>query len=334
MMAAETEYRMATFSSPTSSASASSLNRVISLRHLRCFLEVARTGSFTAAAARSFITQSALTSTIQQFEETIGLKLFERTTRRVVLTREGESFRPEAERVLRQFESAIDDLGALAEGQKGQIRIVAAASVIYSFLAEAMREFRAAYPEVNFVVRDTGAEVVERMVADGDTDFAIISKHKGNEALQYQPLLRDEYGIICNKRHPLAAGTAPVDWADLPQPGFLRFAEDTGVGTYLKREVGHLPVMALARDEVSSTTTLFALLRDAEHYSVIPALAASMGGPDLVFRPVRAPVLSRETCLITRRLRSLSPGTARLLEIVRRIIRNKPLPPGVTALEP
>lgn len=328
---AETQDRMA--SSPSSSSSANSLSRIISLRHLRCFLEVAQTGSFTAAAARSFITQSALTSTIQQFEETIGVKLFERTTRRVVLTQEGEFFRPEAERVLRQFDSAIDDLGALAEGQKGQIRIVAAASVIYSFLVEAMGEFRAAYPEVNFVVRDTGAEVVERMVADGDTDFAIISKHKGNDALQYQPLLRDEYGIICNKRHPLAAATTPVDWADLPHVGFLRFAEDTGVGTYLKREVGHLPVMALARDEVSSTTTLFALLGDAEHYSVIPALAASMGGPDVVFRPVRTPVLSRETCLITRRLRYLSPGTARLLEIVRRIIRNKSLPPGVTALE-
>jgi DNA-binding transcriptional LysR family regulator len=311
-----------------------SVNRIISLRHLRCFLEVTHTGSFTAAAARLFVTQSSLTATIQQFEETIGIKLFDRTTRRVVLTAEGETFRPEAESIVKQFEIAIDDLMALAEGRKGLIRIAAAASVIYSFLVDALTDFRHNYPGVTFVVRDAGAEHVERMVLDGEIDFAVASRHKGNDALEYTPVLTDRYGIICDARHPLASSTAPIRWEDLPHKGLIEFTEDTNIGRFLRKSVGHLLVMHETNDQISSTTSLYALLRTGASYSVVPALAANIGSGDLRFRELMEPTLSRDICLITRRLRSQSPSTGRLLDILLRTIAKNPLPPGVTAIVP
>src|SRR3546814_9915563 len=64
------------------------MNRRISLRHLRCFIAVAEAESFTVAASRLFLTQSSLTTTIQQFEDLVGLKLFDRNTRRVVMRSE------------------------------------------------------------------------------------------------------------------------------------------------------------------------------------------------------------------------------------------------------
>lgn len=307
----------------------------LSLRHLRCFLAVARQGSFTSAAAELFTTQSSLTATIQQFEQRVGLKLFDRTTRRVQLTPEGATFVAEAEALLRRFDSAIGDLAALAEGDRGQIRIAAAASVIHRFLARVIDEFRARYPGVSFVLRDGGSEQVERMLLGGEIDFAIASRHLGHEALDHVPVLTDRYGVVCAPGHPLARTTRRLRWSELPAAGHIRFTRDTGIGTFLREHVGHLPLFEGLGDEISSTSALFALLRSGRSYSVVPALAAdsgNRGASSLCFLELEGPVLSREICLITRRLRSLSPNARRLLESLLGAIAGSELPTGVRAL--
>ena len=88
----------------------------ISIRHIRAFLAVARDGSFTRAAESLHLTQSTLTGTIKQLEEQAGLTLFDRTTRQVLLSGEGERFLPVAERLLSDFDTAMTDLRAVAEG--------------------------------------------------------------------------------------------------------------------------------------------------------------------------------------------------------------------------
>src|SRR3546814_15519184 len=80
------------------------MNRRISLRHLRCFIAVAEAESFTVAASRLFLTQSSLTTTIQQFEDLVGLKLFDRNTRRVVMTHEAQRFKIGADYILSRSE--------------------------------------------------------------------------------------------------------------------------------------------------------------------------------------------------------------------------------------
>jgi DNA-binding transcriptional LysR family regulator len=307
------------------------MERSVSLRHLRCFLAVADSGSFTVASSRMFLTQSSLTTTIQQFEKAIGLKLFDRTTRRVVMTEEALRFRDEAEKILKHFDSAIRDVKAFAQSQQGHIRIAAAASVIYQFLTRAIPVFRKAYPNVTISLRDTGAEQVERLVMNGDVDFAIASKHKGYKDLDYAPLLEDRYGLVCMAQYSLAQMPAPLRWIDLPPRDYVAFSSDTGIGTFLAKHAGALPLFASPHDEVSSTTSLYAVLSLGDRYSIVPALAASSGEfPKLKFCELTEPVLSREICLITRRLRSLSPSARRILDIMLETLKEHELPPGVS----
>lgn len=278
-----------------------------------------------------FLTQSSLTATIQQFEETVGVKLFDRTTRRVVLTEEGTRFRAEAERIVKEFDSAIRDLQSLAQGQQGHIKIAAAASVIYQFLVRAIPVFREAYPNVTISLRDAGAEKVEQMVLNGEIDFAITSKHKGFEDLDYIPLLEDRYGVVCAPEYPLAQSSNPLRWGDLPPKDYVAFSADTGIGSFLAANVGHTPPYRAPHDEASSTTSLYALLSLGNRYSVIPALAAKAGEiPALAYRELTEPVLTREICLITRRLRSISPSAKRILAILLATLEEQELPPGVT----
>lgn len=312
----------------------------VTLKQLRCFLAVAETGSFTVAAGRLCMTQSALTATIQQMEEAVGLRMFDRTTRRVMLTDHAGRFMAEAERVVNGFDSAVSDLLALAQGERGHIRIGAASSVISQFLVPALPHFREAYPEITISLRNPAAQQTERLVLEGEVDFAIDSKYRGHEDLDYTPLVRDCYGVVCHRDSPVAALDRPVTWADLTRSHdaptharYVGFSADTGIGQFLRTNAAHWPVLGGEHDEVESTTYLFAMLARGNYYSVLPALAYERNEfASLTFRELHEPRLSRELCVITRPLRSLSPSAQRLLGILRATLAAQAMPSGVSLL--
>lgn len=292
--------------------------RKISLRHLRSFLAVAEAGSFTVAAARLFQTQSSLTATIQKFEEAVGLKLFERTTRRVKLTPEGMQFRAVAERIVHDFDNAIADLQAIAKGQQGHVRIAAAPSMVVHILTPALADFRRAYPDITVSVQDAGSARIERVVLDGEVDFGLASRLKNYPQLDYRPILSDPFGVIMPHDHPLAAAEGPIRWAELAAYDYIGLTNDTGIGAFLE----DYPELGLARhasphDHASSTTSLYAMLRMGGKISVLPALAAQANPMnELKFRELCEPSIQREICLITRPLRSFSANTRRILDVL------------------
>ncbi|MEI2416471.1 LysR family transcriptional regulator [Orrella sp. JC864] len=300
--------------------------RNLSLRHLRCFVAVAEAGSFTVAASRLFLTQSSLTATIQQFEEAVGVRLFDRTTRRVTMTREAQRFKAEAERILSQFDGAISDLQAFSQGRQGQLRVAAPVSVMDLFLADAIHAFRKLHPNVTLALRDAGAQMVETMVSNGQIDFAVTSRHKGLEDLIYTPLFEDRYGVVCDAAHPLAGRSGPLPWSALDPAGHVCFSADTGIYAYLREHSGQPAFFEGSHDEVSSTNSLHALLRHGDRYAILPALVAhSVGYSGYVFRELKGPRLSREVCLVTRKLRALSPSAEMLLALIGETMAKKPL---------
>jgi DNA-binding transcriptional LysR family regulator len=306
----------------------------VSLRHLRCFLEIARTGSFTTAAARLYMTQSSLTAVIQQFEESIGVKLFDRSTRRVSLTEEATRFLEEARAIVNRFDSAIGDLCSFAQLQQGHLRVAAAASIIEKFLVHAMTRYRALYPNITISIRDTTSAVVEQMLSNGEIDFALTSRHRGMSELVYTPLLSDSYGVVFAPDDALAVSDEPLDWKALDASRYIGFSADTGVGSFLRENVAHTALFEGVRDEISSTTSLYSVLKIGGRYSIVPALAAHAELPQMKFRPLRSPTLVREICLITRSMRSLSPSAEAFLRITQDVMRETALPREVSLATP
>lgn len=304
--------------------------RNVTLRHLRAFVALADTGSFTIAAQKLFVTQSSLTATIQQLEMAVGVKLFHRTTRRVEMTEEATRFKGKAEAILREFNVALTDLKANGQGEQGHIRIAAASSFIYRFLVTAISQLRLAYPGVTVTLRDAGAARLEELVALGDVDFAVASPPARLPDLDYVPLLADRYGVVCNPGFHLSESKSPMRWNALPTEEFVALCADTGIGSFLHEQMGHLPIFQAPHDEVSSTTSLHALLHIRGGYSILPSLAATYGPfIDFHFRPLERPMVYREVFLITRKLRSLTPISQKLLEGLMKAIRSQTFPPGV-----
>ena len=110
----------------------------ITLKQLRALVALAHEGSFTRAATKLHVTQSTLTSAIKMIESDLGLRMFDRTTRDVSLTREGAIFLPTVQRTLEELENSIEGLKQIAKHEKGSVVVAGAGSFISYVLSPSM----------------------------------------------------------------------------------------------------------------------------------------------------------------------------------------------------
>jgi len=312
------------------------MSNTLSIRHLRAFYEVATCGSFTRAASSMHLTQSTLTATIKQLEQDVGLTLFDRTTRRVILTTAGEKFLPVSIRLLSDFDTALSDLKALAEQQQGHIGIAASPSTISRLLPVVIQQYRSEFPNISISLRDDSAAQIEQRVLENEVDFGIGANHSAHPDLSYQPLLKDRYGVVVTTDSPLAMATE-IRWHQLQQQQLLFLSADTGIRAQLSqfREAGgSSPEGERAMVEVSNPAGIAALIKQNLGISILPALAASTESfKELQFIPLKQPIINREICIVTRKGRSLSPAAQSMLEMACRHFATMQLPDHLQAAE-
>ncbi len=148
------------------------------LRDLNAFAIVAEEGSFTRAAARLGVSQSALSQTVRNLEERVGIRLLNRTTRNVSPTEAGERLLSEVTPALAQIDRGLAQLGSLRERPSGTIRLSADEYAILSLLWPALERFLALYPEINIeLVTDYGrTDVVRERFDAGVRRGKLVSK--------------------------------------------------------------------------------------------------------------------------------------------------------------
>ena len=176
------------------------------IRQLRAFAAIAETRTFTAAAERVHVTQAAISMQIRQLEQEVGLPLFVRTPRRVVLTEAGERLLERAEMILREHDSALAELAELAGAEHGRLRVGSASGMVSAdALPAVLKRLRRAHPQAEVSVRSgTSEELVGRILA-GELDAAFVSLPVQARNVETELLSQDQLVAIASPRHPLAA---------------------------------------------------------------------------------------------------------------------------------
>lgn len=279
----------------------------ITLRHLRTFVIVARYGSFNRAAEELFRTQPAITLAIKQLEEFVGIKLLDRTTRRVVPTAEGENFIPIAERLVRDFDTAISDLKATAERRIGNISIAIVPSVATQLLPPIVKIFSINYPGINLLLSDGTARAVQQKVERNEVDFGIGSIWQPSSLLKYTPLFADQLKLVFHRDHYLSESDGPISWDALYEETFL----DSGITKSMRAR----QALGQSKFDFPNITTLLAMLRSNLGVSVLPSLAIPTADPDLRSRAL-IPSEKRNIHLITRNDWTLSPAAQAMIETI------------------
>lgn len=275
----------------------------ISLRQLRAFSAVARHRSFVAASKDLFITASALSETIRQLEEHVGVKLLDRTTRSVELTAPGEEFLHDVGQLLNQFDLALRRIDELGSAEKGLVRITGVASVHAHLTAPCVGMLMEKNPGIEFEISEDGTAAIVPSVLEGNHDIGVGVMPEGPlTGLHVVPLFSDRYGVIARRGHealtmPSLTVDAIAAWNYISVP----------LGGEL---VGSLEAAQVKpRVRLNGFASMIPLLENGLGVSILPSLSARrVATPALAFRPFDQPRYFREVSMIRRKSRSLSPA--------------------------
>ncbi|MCB2093824.1 MAG: LysR family transcriptional regulator [Rhodobacteraceae bacterium] len=294
------------------------MKSAINLRHLRAFAAVARDASFTRAAERLLLSQSALTVTVRQLEDHLGVALFNRTTRQVALTVDGETLLVAAERIIGDFERALADVSATARQRRGRVPIAVLPSLATRLMPALVRGFHEAYPDIRITLRDDNGRGVHRQVLDRDVELGICNVWRDYPELEFTPLTSDRFGLVCRRDDPLAREDGPYNWAGIDQGRLFIMAADTGFYTALHDTPEFVERCPTPAGEVLVMVTMLDMVRAGLGITLLPELARPAAvESELVFRRLTNPVVYRHLCLIRRRNEALSQGARRVWDYIR-----------------
>ena len=203
----------------------------LSERQLRLFVTTAALGNISRASEALHISQPALTRAIAVFEGQMGAPLFVRTTRRVVLTPEGEAFLPTAKRLLEDLAEAGRMFSPQGLGIKGQVTVAVGSSFGSIVLPGAIAAFQAAYPGVRLRVVDDNSEGIARKVRLADVDLGIGSAVGDVDALACRRLLTAPLGLLAPPGH---FDITDADAQGVPRLPLLRESADTSIMQLLR----------------------------------------------------------------------------------------------------
>src|ERR1035437_2771642 len=173
------------------------------LRHLRYFVAVATEKSFRRAAERLHISQPPLSMQIKRFEGELGLELFERTSRSVRLSPAGENLLPLATSILDAADRLKTAAKQSAEGAIGSLSIGYLLSSLGPLLAEAMRTFHAAHPNVQISLIEQRAPQQIEAILNGSLDLALTHGKVEQSELTAEVFSETDVAIALNRGHRL-----------------------------------------------------------------------------------------------------------------------------------
>jgi DNA-binding transcriptional LysR family regulator len=278
------------------------------LRQMRALVAVARTGNFTLAAQYLHVTQSALSGLIKELEQTLEIRVIDRSTRKISLTETGRELYPLFSQMIDDLDGALTNIADHAKLKKGLVRVAGPQLLSCTLLPQAIAAYRGAHPEIAVRLADCGVERVIARVLSGAVDFGVGPEREPAPQLVARELFEMPFMLVCAPGHPLAARER-VSWTDIKDDPFISLQ-----GEFTERLLADMH--ALQRDlqlppanEVTFMTTALAMVSAGLGVTVcLPYAASLVAMHGLVMRPLEEPQLTRRFFIYTKAQRSLSPA--------------------------
>jgi DNA-binding transcriptional LysR family regulator len=289
------------------------------LRQMRAFVAVAKTGHFTSAAASMHVTQSALSGLIKELEQTLGARVVDRSTRRIVLTEIGRELYPLFSQMIDDLDGALANVADHTQLRKGVVRIAAPQLMCCTLVPEAVAAYRAQQPDIDVRVADSAVENVIARVLSGESDVGIGPEREPAPQLEARELFEMPFSLVFPQGHPLESSER-VTWQDLARHPFIalqgqfteRLQADMSAMSALLRDVSLKPA-----NEVTFMTTALAMVSAGLGITVcLPYAEPLVRLYKLHMRPLEEPQLTRRFFVYTRAGRSLSPAAQNFIDFL------------------
>jgi DNA-binding transcriptional LysR family regulator len=286
-------------------------------RQLRIFLSLAQSLNFSRTAEQFHMTQPSLSKIVKELEETLGLALFERSTRSVLLTPEGTALVPLARRVVDDYDSGLAAMQRLLASEARKVDIAALPSLATVLLPEAVQALEQDWPGVAVTVFDGSSEATLKRVLTRQVDFALASADPSKPELLYEEILRDRFVLL--SAGALSKRLGPVarldDLVDLPLISMTdaSTAKKYMIAAFMARDAEFRPKM-----QFDQAVTIGGFVRQGVGIAVMPYLGIQpllAGGGFCVTEIEDAP--QRSIGIVTRRAEALTEVSTRAIAHVR-----------------
>jgi len=284
---------------------------------IQAFMAIADEGSFRKAADALHISQTALTRRLQNLEANLGVKLVERTTRSVALTRIGSDFLPHGHRLLTELGTALVEIRVSGKAQRGDITIACVPTVGVHYLPRIIKEYSARYPNNRIKILDHLSSGVTEAVLRREAEFGIRQGGSQHPELTSISLLRDRYVLICRDDHPLA-DRKKLSWKQLQAYPLIVPSHVMTNRALLDAALGADNLVLQSYFEVQRSSTAVGMVAEGVAAAVVPRLAVQRGAyPNIRVVAMTEPVVSWTLVLLSRRKAHLSPAAQALYEMLR-----------------
>ena len=282
------------------------------LNDLQAFHAVAELGSFSKAADALHVSQPAFSRRIEKLEDALGVRLLERTTRRVSLTSVGRDFDRKVQLLLNELDQTLLGIRGVAGTRMGEVTIACVPSTVYYYLSQVISRYHERYPKIRVKVFDAGANDVLTAVSKGEADFGLNFVGSQEADIDFMPLREERFVAACRRDHPLARKRR-VTWTELAAFDYISVSKVSGNRLLLDQALSSVPGRPQAIYETQHVTTMLGLVEAGLGVAAVPSMA--MPGADhplLVSVPLVEPLVMRKIGLIRRKGRSLSPAAQQL----------------------
>jgi DNA-binding transcriptional LysR family regulator len=292
----------------------------VELRQLTTFVAVAEEGSFTRAADRLHVVQSAVSAGIRNLEKELGAMLFDRSTHSVRLTDAGRALLPEARATLAAAQAARDAVDEAQGGLRGTVVLgtMQAQGMRAIDLAGVLAAFRAEHPGVDVKIRHSGGSTeMARDVLERRMDLAFVAlPGDGPSGIDLIPLASEPIMLAVPATHPLAKN-ADIELSGLRDETFVDLPAGWGIRMAVDRSFAASGVTRTITYEVNDTATVVEFIRNGLAIGALPRSLIETTS-DITLVPIRHHAPQFLTAIAIPANRRLTAATSAMLEAIKR----------------
>lgn len=289
----------------------------VTFRQIEGFLLAGELLSFSRAAEVMHITQSAFSQLVRELESVLGVRLFDRTTRRIALTDAGVILHAKMKRGMLEIQDACGEARAIARVEHGHITVGTLASLAVGVVTRALGDLRKSFPGVKVSMReDYNGPLLDR-VAQGEVDFAVCAHSSAATGLHFEHLFDDELVAVMSHADP-KAGVAVLRWSALREESLVMLVRDSSTHEQIAAALAANRITRQADYEVANMFTALSMVRAGFGVTFIPAMVlgdVNMAG--LAWKRLRRPAPMRRIGICRRGDRTASPAVAKFEELLR-----------------
>ena len=284
---------------------------------LKVFCDLAETGSFSLAASRNFVTQSAVSQQIRTLEDRYGRELVERSKGRMKLTQAGQILYQAGKEIIQKYHTIEESLQTLSRVISGSIRVATVNSVgLYEIIAP-LKKYLRAFPAVNVRLEYARVNKIYEGVSRGEVDLGLVAYPTKRQQILSTAFREDRLVLICAPQHPFAQATElPI--GRLSGENFVGFERDVPTRRALDKIFHKHGVKVQYVMEVDNVETIKRAVEIGSGISIVPEPCIEQEVKTYTLRALqfKDEILLRPLGILSKRGRPYSPAVRKFIEFL------------------